>query len=290
MSVKFVAEVSSNHNRDLDRCIAFIDKAADVGCDAVKFQLFKIDELFSTEILSNSPEHCRRKNWELPIEFLPELSERCRFRGIQFACTPFYIAAVDELSPFVDFYKIASYELLWKDLLFACAQTGKPVVLSTGMATLDEVCHATEILRNASCKDLTLLHCISCYPSPSDKCNLAAIEKMRQICDCKVGWSDHSVNQGVIFRAVHYWGADMIEFHLDLDGMGEEYGKGHCWLPHQVKPVIDAIKTGFLADGNGIKMPEPCELVDRDWRADPSDGLRPLLKTRTLWNDKVCHQ
>ena len=217
------------------------------------------------------------------MAFLPEIAARCRQVRIQFACTSFYLKAVDELFPYVDIYKIASYELLWDDLLKACAQTGKPVVLSTGMATLDEVKRAVDVLRSAGCQDLTLLHCVSGYPVPANECNLAAIETLRQACDCPVGWSDHSVNPGVIYRAVHRWGASMVEFHLDLEGTGEEYQIGHCWLPEQIRPVIEAVQIGFEADGSGEKVPAPSELPDRDWRADPSDGLRPLLKTREAW-------
>ncbi len=283
MSVSFVAEVSSNHNRDLERCLAFIDAAARIGCEAVKFQLFKVRELFSPEILAKSQSHRQREAWELPVEFLPDLAAHCQKSGIQFACTPFYLAAVEQLSPYVDFYKIASYELLWDDLLIACARTGKPVVLSTGMATLDEVGLAVTVLRGAGCDNLTLLHCISAYPAPANECNLAAIETLRRTCECPVGWSDHSVKPGVIYRAVHRWGATIVEFHLDLDGEGEEYRSGHCWLPEQIRPVIETAQIGFVADGNGEKAPVRSEISDRDWRADPSDGLRPLLKTRDAW-------
>jgi len=87
----------------------------------------------------------------------------------------------------------------------------------------------------------------------------------------------------VINRAVHHWGAPVVEFHLDLDGQGEEYESGHCWLPDQIGKVIADIKKGFQADGNGIKEPGPSELADRDWRADPSDGLRPMKKIRSAW-------
>ena len=135
----FVAEVSSNHGRDLDRCRRFIQTAADIGCDAVKFQLFRVRELFSPEALRCKPELLAREAWELPVAFLPELSACCREKGIALSCTPFYLDAVEQLHEFVDFYKVASYELLWNDLLAACAQTGKPMVLSTGMATLGEV-------------------------------------------------------------------------------------------------------------------------------------------------------
>ena len=79
------------------------------------------------------------------------------------------------------------------------------------------------------------------------------------------------------------WGAKVIEFHLDLDGQGEEYGAGHCWLPDQIGAVILEVKKGFDADGNGIKQPVPSELPDRLWRADPSDGLRPMKEIRQQW-------
>jgi len=283
MNVVFIAEISSNHNRELNRCLSFVDTAAKIGCTAVKFQLFQVQKLFSPEILAKSEVHRGRKAWELPLEFLPVLAARCNEVDIQFACTPFYLDAVEELLPFVDFFKIASYELLWNDLLIACARTGKPVVLSTGMATLDEVQQAVAVLRRAGCKDLTLLHCISRYPAPSAECNLAAIKTLRQACNCPVGWSDHSMNAGVIFRAVHRWGATMVEFHLDLEGRGEEYPAGHCWLPEQIKAVIKAVQEGYQADGSSKKMPMPSELGEINWRADPTDGFRPLLKVREKW-------
>jgi len=279
----FVAEVSSNHYRDLERCCRFIDQAAAIGCQAIKFQLFKIEELFAPQILAQSKVHRQRKEWELPREFLPVLADRCRQLGIQFSCTPFYLQAVEELFPYVDFYKIASYELLWTDLLEACAATGKPMVISTGMATLEEVRSAVKTLRQAGCRDLTVLHCVSGYPAPPDQCNLAAIGTLRQLFDCSVGWSDHSASPAVILRAVHHWQASMIEFHLDLDGWGEEFAAGHCWLPQDIRQVIDTVDTGCAADGSGEKLPTAVEQSDRDWRADPEDGLRPLKKIRDHW-------
>ncbi len=280
---QFIAEVSSNHHRDLARCFEFIDTAARIGCDAVKFQLFKIDQLFAPEILANSETHRKRKDWELPQAFMPELAKRSREQGIQFSCTPFYLDAVAELEPYVDFYKIASYELLWDDLIRACARTGKPLILSTGMATLPEIQHAVTTARDAGCKDLTLLHCISGYPTPTEECNLAAIETLRKACGCPVGWSDHSVSPAVLYRAIHAWGATAIEFHLDLEGEGEEFATGHCWLPGQMKEMIETVKIGQTADGNGHKQPAPSELPDRDWRSDPEDGLRPMRHLRKTW-------
>lgn len=282
MGVTFIAEVSSNHSRDIERCYRFIQCAADAGCSAVKFQLFRVDQLFAAGALPAN-EVVRRKNWELPLEFVPNLAQRCSEVGIEFSCTPFYLDAVTELEPYVAFYKIASYELLWDDLLAACARTGKPVILSTGMATIDEIKHAVEMLQQNGCKAPTLLHCTSAYPTPYAEANLAAIETIRQATGCEVGWSDHTVEPAVIYRAIHRWGARVIEFHFDLDGKGEEFGAGHCWLPDQIGAVIRDVEKGFVADGNGIKEPVPSELPDRLWRADPSDGLRPMKEIRTQW-------
>jgi sialic acid synthase SpsE len=283
MTARFVAEVSSNHNRDLGRAIALVETASRLGCAAVKFQLFKVDELFAPEILAKSPKHRARVDWELPEPFLAPLAARSRDLGIAFACTPFSLRAVELVEPHVDFFKIASYELLWDDLLRACAATGKPVVAATGMATLEEVARAAHVLRDAGCRDPILLHCTSAYPTPIEQCNLAAMETIRGATHARVGWSDHSVSPAVIYRAVHRWGAEMVEFHLDLDGTGAEFSAGHCWLPKQIGPVIESIHHGIAADGSGQKLPVECEIADRRWRADPSDGLRPMRAIRSTW-------
>jgi N-acetylneuraminate synthase len=280
MGTQFIAEVSSNHHRDIERCFQFIDVAAASGCDAVKFQLFKIDQMFAPEILEKSEMHRNRKQWELPLDFLPALAERCKQKNIAFSCTPFYLQAVEELAPHVDFFKIASYELMWDDLIQACAASNKPLVLSVGMASLEEIDHAVNVARKHGCDDLTLLHCVSAYPTPPKECNLAVIQSLKTRYQCRVGWSDHSVKPGVIQRAVHRWNAQSIEFHLDLDGQGEEYAAGHCWLPHQIQAVIEDIHLSWLADGSSEKTTTASELADREWRADPSDGLRPLVHIR----------
>ena len=277
---KFIAEVSSNHARNLARCLEFVDVTARIGCGAVKFQLFKLDELFAPEILARSEKHRARREWVLPVEFLAPIAKRAHDQGIEFCCTPFYLKAVDELFPHVDFYKIASYELLWHPLIAACAKTGKPVVLSTGMATLDEIGAAVKVARDAGCTQLTLLHCTSSYPTPAREANLAAMGTMAREFGCPVGWSDHTVSPAVVTRAIHKWGATEVEFHLDLDGTGAEYATGHCWLPAQIKAVIDELAIAFEADGAGVKEPVPAELPDREWRADPSDGLRPFRSIR----------
>lgn len=284
----FIAEASSNHGRDLSRAKAFVDAAADAGCDAVKFQLFKIDRMFAPEILAQSPKHRARKAWELPLSHLRPLAEHCSDRKIQFSCTPFYREAVAELAPFVDFYKIASYELLVGDLLKACAATGKPVILSTGMATMGEIVTAARTLQRGGAKDVTLLHCVSAYPTPAAEANLSAIAAIRAATGLPTGWSDHTRRPAVIERAVHHWGASAVEFHLDLDGQGAEYAAGHCWLPHEIAPVIARIRESLIADGSGFKGPQPSELSDRDWRADPDDGMRPLKNIRAVYKGEAA--
>lgn len=288
MACLFIAEVSSNHDRDLERAFAFIDRAAEIGCGAVKFQLFKIDEMFAPEILAKSAKHRARREWELPVSFLAPIAERCRQRGVQFMCTPFYLKAVEELCPHVDAYKIASYELMWDALLAACAATGKPVILSTGMATMPEIEHAADVLRQHGGCDVTLLHTVSAYPTPPDEANLAAMKTIAEATEFACGWSDHTVSPGVILRAVAKWNAPMVEFHLDLDKTGAEFAAGHCWLPEEIAPVIAMVRAGERADGSGVKEPLPSELPDRDWRADPSDGLRPLKHIRRSWRPEAA--
>lgn len=285
--VVFVAEVASNHARDLERALAFVDTAAAIGCDVVKFQLFRVRELFAPEVLARSAAHRAREAWELPESFLPILAARARARGLGFACTPFHLGAVAALAPCVDFLKIASYELLWDDLLRACARSGRPVVLSTGMATLAEVARAARVLADAGCRDLGLLHCVSLYPTPAADANLAAIAALRALAPelpgvrLRVGWSDHSADPAVVLRAVHRHGAELVELHLDLDGAGAEFAPGHCWLPERAAETIRLVRAGLAADGDGAKAPAPGEAEERAWRADPGDGLRPLRATRT---------
>ena len=291
MKTRFIAEVSSNHFQDLDRCRDFIETAAKIGCWGVKFQLFKIEELFAPEILEKSATHRNRKAWELPVSFIPEIAACCNENNIAFGCTPFYLEGVAQLAPYVDFLKIASYEMLWKALFSTCADIGKPLMMSTGMAIPREIENAVRWIANSRCPELTVFHCVSGYPTPVAECNLKAMETLRNIVAenapdmaTAVGWSDHSVNAGVIYRAVHKWSAEVVEFHLDIDGKGEEYDAGHCWLPEEMAPVIATVHQGLSADGTGEKKPVPAEEPDRVWRADPEDGLRPLKPIRNQYD------
>ena len=287
--IDFIAEVSSNHNRDINRMKEFIYSSKEVGCTGVKFQLFRIENLFSPEILKKSANHRKRKNWELPEKYIPELAELTHKLGMKFSCTPFYLEAVDLLEPYVDFYKIASYELLWKDLFKKCGNTGKPIVFSTGMSTLEEVKEALQWIIETNCKLITILHCNSAYPTPIEDSNLSCMLRLKELAELfqssndvsiNIGYSDHTVSSSVLYRAIHNYNVDFIEFHIDLDGKGEEYKAGHCWLPNDISKVIKNINEGFLADGHGKFKPSLSELPDRDWRTDPNDGLRPFFKVR----------
>ena len=277
----FIAEVCSNHNGDLYRALELIDTAAAIGCQAVKFQLFRLSLLFAPEVLAH-PDYefvRRRRAWELPLNWLPVLAARAREKGLLFGCTPFYLRAVEELLPFVDFFKVASYELLWSDLLRIVASTGKPVILSTGMATSDEVESAVSTLTQYGCSDLSLLYCVSAYPTPLEAVSRAVMAELRLLGvleKTRIGWSDHSHNPAVIYALAAM--SSVIEFHLDLDGQGVEYGLGHCWTPGEAEVMIKTTKQICVISRQWKAV--DVEAGERDWRADPSDGLRPLLETR----------
>lgn len=284
--MKLIAEISSNHNRDLTRALKLIEAAAEVGCQAVKFQLFKLDQLFAPWALHKKPELRARKEWELPVSWLPALSRTAHDYGLEFACTPFYPAAIEELYDHVDFYKISSYQVLQHNFLHQVAQTGKPVVLSTGMATLPEITRAVDALCGGNCMDITLLHCVSAYPAPPGECNLATIASLRETFKPNysvraVGWSDHSHSQPVVMQAVLGQQATVVELHFDLaDTDGVETQMGHCWTPAEVVRLKRDLDIATSAVGFCGKSINASEYHERLWRSDPHDGLRPLLETR----------
>ena len=278
---KFIAEIGSNHNRSLSRCYRLIDEAKKLGFYAVKFQLFRIEKLFSKDAKKLYKNLKNIKRRELPLKFIPKLHNYCKIKRIKFSCTPFDLDSVEVLKKYVDFYKIASYELNWKDLLQACAKTNKKVILSTGMATFKEVKEAFSTLKNFNDK-ISLLHCVSAYPANSKSCNLKSITYLKKKFNCPVGWSDHTVNPLIIFNAIKYQKADLIELHLDLDGNGWEQKEGnhHCWLPSDCKKMMSYLNNEKAVEGIMKKSYSREELDERKFRADPSDGLRPLKKFR----------
>lgn len=284
---RFIAEIGSNHNRDLDRALALIDAAAGAGAGAVKLQVFHVEDLFAPEVLTEREDLRARRAWELPLELLEPIARRCHELKLELGASPFGLWAIEALVPHVGFFKVASYELLWHELIGALATTGKPLVLSTGMATLDEIDAAVVAAGEAGCEDLRLLHCVSGYPTPPEQCNLAAIGTLRERYGYPVGWSDHSARAEIVRRAVRRWGASDVELHVNLDGAGHEAGE-HNWTPRALAGLIAGLGDPGTdgpadADGDGRKRAMPVEQPDVGWRADPSDGLRPLLATRAAF-------
>jgi sialic acid synthase SpsE len=279
-----IAEISSNHNGDLGRAKELVRGAAEAGANAVKFQLFTVGELFDESALTTFPNLRERSKWELPRDFIPILREEATSAGMEFGCTPFDLDSARFLVGNIDFFKIASYELLWHDLVRSCAISGLPVILSTGMSTEIEVHQAVDAFLSTGSTDLSILHCVSSYPAAAEDANLSVIPTLRERFKFPTGWSDHSHDFGTVLRAAFRWSADILELHFDLDGTGAEAESGHCWLPEELAQLTTALKNGLEADGIGLKQPALSELHDREWRADPSDGLRPLLETRKLLN------
>jgi N-acetylneuraminate synthase len=280
---RFIAELGSNHNRDLDRALALIDQSARAGARAAKLQVFRVEDLFAPEVLARREDLRKRRAWELPVELIEPIAERCHALGMELGAAPFGLWAIERLHAHVDFFKIASYELLWHELIRSVAATGKPLIVSTGMASLEEIDAAVAVARAAGCHDLRLLHCVSGYPTPPEQCNLAAIAALRERYDCPVGWSDHSARADVVRRAVQRWGASDVELHVDLDGEGNEAG-AHNWTPMTLAELAADLARAeegpAQADGDGHKRPMPIEQPDVAWRADPTDGLRPRLALR----------
>ncbi len=277
---QFISEISSNHNSNLKRSLKLINVSSKIGFDIVKFQLFKIDKLFSKEILFKSKNHRDRKKWELKEKYIPILAKECKKNKIKFCVTPFYLEAVDIIKPYVDFIKIASYEILWEDLLIKCAKTKKPIIISTGMANMKEVINAIKILKKNGAKKIIILHCVSNYPAKLKSLNLSAISTLRKKTKLDIGWSDHSAKSLVVYKAIQKWKASFVELHIDLDGKGFEYKSGHCWLPKNAKELINFVKQDKLVDGNGKKKPNLAEMNERKFRADSIDGLRPIKRYR----------
>jgi N-acetylneuraminate synthase len=282
---RFIAEIGSNHNRDPGRLRELIKASAAAGCQAVKLQVFRVEDLFAPEALAAHPQLAERRAWEFPLALLPDVRAACDEAGLGLGATPFGLWAVEAVNSYVDFYKVGSYELLWHDLLRACAATGKPLIISTGMATEAEVAGAVEAVEPAAAGGrLTLLHCVSGYPTSPEQANLAAIETLRGQFGCPVGWSDHTGSEEVVIRAVARWQASDVELHIDLDGTGFEAG-GHNWNGPRIARLRSAIDAARLPetsalDGDGRKRPQPVEQPDVPWRADPADGLRPLRELR----------
>lgn len=285
--IKFIAEIGSNHNGDLERALDLIEVAAHVGCTGVKFQLFQIDKLYHDSILKSREYQflLDRKSWELPVKWLLKLERKAHSLGLLFGCTPFSLDAVEILSQLdIDFYKISSYDILNHPLIESIAKRFKPIILSTGLASANNISQAINIISSykstslGMLPDVYILYCVSSYPVDPRKVNLSRMEEIIPNHITNIGLSDHSANPGVIFRAIYYHHCSLIEFHLDLgDKKGFEFGQ-HCWLPRDIEQVITWVNDGLRADGPQVENVSN----EMKWRASSHDGLRPLESERNV--------
>ncbi len=263
-----VAEAGANHNRDLAMGKELIDVAAEAGADAVKFQTYSAETLYSkkTPKFSYLEKHTSKDTWqlikdiELPREWQAELQAWARTRGIVFFSSPFDYRAVDELDALgVPAYKIASFEIVDLPLIRHAATKGRPMILSTGLATYEDIHDAIETCRSAGNRDVVLLQCASLYPAPPARVNLRAMETMRRAFGVPVGLSDHTLGIHVAGAAVAM-GACLLEKHLTLSRTLP--GPDHAFAiePTELKAMVRQIRDIEAALGDGRKVgPAPEE-------------------------------
>ena len=248
-----IAEMSANHKQDLGTAIKMIEVAASFGADAVKLQTYTPDTI--TLDVSDGPFMigdgslwAGRSLYDLyedaytPWEWYPTLAEVAERCGLHLFSTPFDLTAVDFLlTQDVPAFKIASFELIDHALISAVAETGKPVIMSTGMATLTEIAEAVEVARHAGCRDLVLLRCNSGYPAPEDEMDLRTIPTMAEVFDCPVGLSDHTkgLEAAVVARSL---GACVLEKHYVLDSHGDALDAEFSLRPTEFEALISAVR------------------------------------------------
>ena len=263
-----VAEAGANHNRDLDLGKELIDVAADAGADAVKFQTYSAETLYSkkTPKFSYLEKTTTKNTWqlikdiELPREWQAELQAWARKRGILFFSSPFDYRAVDELEGLgVPAFKIASFEIVDLPLIRYAASKGRPMILSTGLATYEDIQDAVEACRHAANQDIVLLQCASLYPAPPGRMNLHAMETMRRAFGVPVGLSDHTLGIHVAGAAVAL-GACVIEKHFTLSRTLPGPDHPFAIEPAELGAMVQQIRDIEAALGDGRKLgPAPEE-------------------------------
>ncbi len=304
-----VAEAGANHNRDLGMGKELIDVAAEAGADAVKFQTYSAETLYSkkTPKFSYLEKQTSKDTWqlikdvELPREWQGELQAWARKRGIMFFSSPFDYQAVDELEALdVPVYKIASFEIVDLPLIRYAAAKGRPMIISTGLATYEDVHDAVETCRGVGNKDIVLLQCASLYPAPPARINLRAMETIRRAFGVPVGLSDHTRGIHVAGAAVAM-GACCVEKHFTLSRSLPGPDHPFATEPDELKAMVRQIREIEEALGDGRKVgpaPEEAEMhqkarrsliaaraipkgtrIERDMIAikRPGFGIRPKL-------------
>ena len=267
------AEIGINHNGDLTLAHRLIDAAAESGVDGVKFQNFHTEDFISDRSLTYEYESGGRrvvesqfdmfKRYELPEEAFRELQDHCRDAGVVFFSTPTGFSSLAALVRLgVPLLKNGSDYLAHLPLIRAMAESGIPTVLSTGMATIDEIAAAVGTFRSGGGTELVLLHCTSSYPAPIEDVNLRAIPALADRFDCLVGFSDHTEGILAAVGAVAL-GACFIEKHFTLDR--KLPGPDHHFSsdPIELAALVAAVRSTRSARGEGHIGPAPSELLGR---------------------------
>jgi pseudaminic acid synthase len=255
-----VAELSANHNQDFEQAVKIIRAAKDAGADAVKLQTYTAD----TITMQSGKEYFRvgggtlwdgRNLYELygeaytPWEWQPRLKQVANDLGLELFSTPFDSTAVDFLEKMsVPAYKLASFELVDLPLIQKMASTGKPLIMSTGMATVEEIDEAVRTARQAGCAQMALLKCTSAYPARPEEMNLRTIPELARRFDVPVGLSDHSMDAAVPVAAVAL-GACIIEKHLTLSRAEPGPDSAFSLEPQEFKAMVDAVRIAEKALG-----------------------------------------
>jgi N,N'-diacetyllegionaminate synthase len=275
MSVLIIAEAGVNHNGELALARRLVDAAATAGADLVKFQTFSADRLVTTDARkadyqsassgADESQHAMLHRLELTRDMHTELLSHCRARRIGFFSTGFDIESMALLAGLgLDRFKIPSGEITNLPYLRYIGGLGKPLILSTGMATLGEIEAALAVLEQAGTprERITVLHCNTQYPTPMADVNLRAMLTLRDAFGVQVGYSDHTLGIEVAVAAVAL-GATVIEKHFTLDRSMSGPDHQASLEPAELTAMVTAIRNIERALGDGIKRPTPSEANNR---------------------------
>lgn len=273
-----VAEMSGNHNQSLERALAIVDAAAKSGAHALKLQTYTADTMTLNikegPFVINDPKSLwyGRTLYDLyqeaatPYEWHKPIMDRCRELGMECFSTPFDETAVDFLESLnVPCYKIASFENTDIPLIKKVASTGKPLIISTGMATLAELHEAVEAARSAAAKDIILLKCTSSYPASPEDSNIRTIPHLRDAFNVQVGLSDHTMGVGVSVASVAL-GAIFIEKHFTLSRADGGVDSAFSLEPEELKSLVVETERAWLGLGEVKYQPNSQEEKSKMFR------------------------